>query len=113
MAARNAAFLLKQVDNAVCRGRGNSDSSEACETRRGNPHDSAVRIHDCAANGRRCDANVEPNVGASAALAQLRRSATTRLTAPSAATGPLARVRPTTSARLPGLVVETSPPSAN
>src|SRR5438270_564107 len=33
-------------------------------------------------------------------------------TAPSAATGPLARVRPTTSARLPGLIVETSPASA-
>src|SRR5205823_6304927 len=45
---------------------------------------------------------------ASAAPVHARRSATTRLTAPRAATGPLARVRPTTRARLPGLIEETS-----
>src|SRR5204863_5306135 len=45
--------------------------------------------------------------GASDAPVQVRRSGATRLTTPRAATGPLARVRPTTSARLPGFSAAT------
>src|SRR5207249_6350509 len=41
--------------------------------------------------------------GASEEPVQVRRSETTRLTTPSAATGPLARVRPTIRVKLPGL----------
>src|SRR5215471_6821661 len=46
--------------------------------------------------------------GARAAPVQVRRSPATRLTAPRAATGPLARVRPTTRTRLPGLIADAS-----
>src|SRR5579872_4780923 len=57
-------------------------------------------IHGGGGNGNRPEARGAPT--------QVRRSLATRLTVASAATGPLARVRPTTSARLPGLIAAAS-----